>query len=115
MERPNPRNYQTEAPPGRQDGPRTAQERKASRITERIEAQERKHRELPSGLIPKAQNIKNYRADLPGPTDADPTPNPLALEPCAFGSAKRYACPHFDNQGSGTPLLEASPHAFGFV
>ena len=32
-----------------------------------------KNRELPNGLKPKSENIENYQADLPQPTDADPT------------------------------------------
>ena len=59
-------------------------------------------------------NPRNYRA-VASPTTRRDLAHPSVREPRALRSAKRYACPHFDNQGSGTPLLEASPHAFGFV
>ena len=46
------------------------------------------------------------------PAHLPPTPTypPSGLEPCAFRSAKRYACRHFAHRGSGTPQLEAKPH-----
>ena len=69
-----------------------------------------KHRELPSGLMPKSENIENYRAELPGPTAAEPRRTPSALEPCAFRSAKHYACRHFGDTPPGHPLYSMLKH-----
>ena len=74
-----------------------------------------KHRNYRAGDALGCLNHMNYRAATSPTTRRDPGATPSLREPCAFRSAKRYACPHFDDQGSGTPLLEASPHAFGFV
>ena len=69
VERPNPRNYRPEAPLGRPN-PRNYRA------------------EAPLGR----PNPRNHRADLPRPTAADLRAPPLPVEPCAFRSAKHYAC-----------------------
>ena len=102
VERPNPSNYQAEAPLGRPNARNYRAEAPLGRPNPgnyRTEA--------PLGR----PNPRNYRAYLPPAHCCRPGANPHSpLEPCAFRTAKHYACRHFGDPPPGHPLYSMLKH-----
>ena len=74
------------------------------------------HRNYRAGYALECPNHMNYRAATSPTTRRDlahPSP-PSGCEPCAFRSAKCFACQHFGDRSSRTPLLPQAI-AYGYV